>query len=64
MLFFQTRLVTSVLSPSVLRRENGYLITMSGENSNSCEFSYFPVSKQTVKAQFLLDVLGNSYLFY
>ena len=31
-----------------------------GENSNSCEISHFPVSKQTVKVQFSLDVLGNS----
>ena len=49
-LFFSTRLVTIVLLPSVLRREN----------SNSCEISHFPVSKQTMKIQFSLDVLGNN----
>ena len=36
----------------------------SGENSNSCEISHFPVSKQTVKVEFSLDVLGNSGYIY
>ena len=34
------------------------ILPTSGENSNSCEISIFPVSKQTVKVQFSLDVLG------
>ena len=32
----------------------------SEENSNNCEISHFPVSKQTVKVQFSLDVLGKT----
>ena len=30
------------------------------QNSNTCKISHFPVSKQTIKVQFSLDVLGNS----
>ena len=48
-LFFPTCLVTIILPPSVLRPEN----------NNSCEISHFPVSKQIVKEQFSLDVLGK-----
>ena len=46
-LFFPTYLVTIVLSLSVLRQENSWF-------HNCC---YFPVSEQTVKVQFSLDVL-------
>ena len=31
------------------------------ENSNSCEIGHFHISKQTVKVQFSLDVLGKIY---
>ena len=55
-LFFSTRLVKIVLSSSVLRRENGYF-----PHSNRCEISHFPVSEQTVKVQFSLNVLGKVF---
>ena len=32
-----------------------------GENRNSCEISHFPVSKQTMKVQFPLNVLGRKH---
>ena len=44
--------MTIVLLPSVSKREN----------SNSCESSYFPVSKQTVKVQFSPDVFGKTFI--
>ena len=36
----------------------------SGESSNSCEISHFPVSKQTVNVQFSTDVLGKINFFF
>ena len=62
-LCFSTCLVSIVLSPLVLRRKMA-IFTIRVENSNICQISHFTVSKQTVKVQFSLDVLGNSYLFY
>ena len=38
------------------------IFTTSRKNSGSCGISLFPVSKQTVKVQFSLDVLENSFL--
>ena len=37
------------------------IFTTSRENSSSSEISHFPVSKQTVKVQFSLDVLGEIF---
>ena len=48
---FHNILVVIVLLLYVLRREN----------SNSCEISHFPISKQTVYVQFSLDVLGKCF---
>ena len=53
-LFFPTCLMTIVLSSFVLRREN----------NNNYEISHFPVSKQTVKVQFSLDVLGKIFFVH
>ena len=36
------------------------ILTSCGENSNNCEISHFPLSKQTAKVQFSLNVSGNS----
>ena len=37
-------------------------ICLRRKNISSCEISHFPVSKQTVKVQFLLDGLGKVFI--